>query len=318
MTNVAEPLNRRPMDAAECRRLLETAGWAVMSAAEMDNGTPQPYSVPMAYALGDNGRIIYLTFGPGRKQRALAKNPRLCLTMADVQGLDRWRSVVVTGEARWLVRPEEREPALTAFSAQTVAGTRTTDTPYAASLAEAFLVEVKVEAISGCAVGDAEWRSTGAPTAVEAMTSLRRLVHILRATNLSVERSVGITVAQLFALRQIANHPGQSMGEIAGRTATAQSSVSEVVGRLIKRGFVDRTVDQEDHRRTHLQITAAGLRALDEAPDTIQERLVGAFLALSPERRQAVAEGLELWVAAAGLERVPAPMFFENGGNTEE
>jgi DNA-binding MarR family transcriptional regulator len=150
--------------------------------------------------------------------------------------------------------------------------------------------------------------------APRAMDSLRRLVHALHVATRGSERSVGLSTAQLFVLRQIALAPGQSMSEIGVRTRTTQSSVSEVVGRLVQRGLVTRRPAAADRRRAELRITPQGEAILARAPETIQERLVAGLGRLGASERRALAATLEAWIAASGLEEVQPVFFFEDEG----
>lgn len=147
--------------------------------------------------------------------------------------------------------------------------------------------------------------------AARAMNAVRRMVRALRVSSRAVEREVGISGAQLFVLRQLAAAPGQSLSELVQRTLTHQSTVSEVVGRLVERGLVRRRAAADDARRLELTPTARGRALLRAAPTTVQTDLVDGFARLGPAQRRAVADGLEAWLAAAGLADVPPAMFFE-------
>ena len=145
------------------------------------------------------------------------------------------------------------------------------------------------------------------------MDSLRRIVHVLHVATRRSEQSFGLSAAQLFVLRQLALTSGQSMSDIAAHTRTTQSSVSEVVGRLVKRGLVTRRAAAADRRRAELTLTPAGEAVLAQAPETIQERLLAGFGRLEQPERRALADTLEAWLAASGLEEVKPVLFFEEG-----
>jgi DNA-binding MarR family transcriptional regulator len=150
-------------------------------------------------------------------------------------------------------------------------------------------------------VGDAE----------RAMTALRRLVRALRVSTAAVQRASGISGAQLFVLRALVERPGQSLQDLVARTLTSQSTVSEVVARLVQRGLVARRAASEDGRRAVLSPTAAGRALLRTAPSSIQADLIEGLRRLSPGSISALADALEQWLAAAGLAAVPPTMFFE-------
>ncbi len=144
------------------------------------------------------------------------------------------------------------------------------------------------------------------------MDGLRKVVRALRSGNAQAERAIGISSAQLFALRAIAAQPGGSLGDVAERTLTSQSSVSEVVSRLVEHGLITRAASPKDRRRLELTVSDEGRRLLERAPATVQEKLASGLLSLPPQQRQALAEGFDAWMIAAGLSTVPADMFFED------
>src|SRR6476661_931465 len=81
-----------------------------------------------------------------------------------------------------------------------------------------------------------------------AMDALRRIVRSLRIAERHSEAMLGVTTAQLFVLREVDKAEKITVSELAQRTATAQSSVSEVLTRLAARGLVTRTRPLADRR----------------------------------------------------------------------
>jgi DNA-binding MarR family transcriptional regulator len=154
----------------------------------------------------------------------------------------------------------------------------------------------------------------GSDAAIDAtgriMDALRRVVRALRTANSDARRKLGVGAAQIFVLRQIADHPGLGLAELATRTHTAQSSVSEVVSSLVAAGLVTRVASVEDRRCASLTLTAAGCALVERAATSLQERLIGALERLTDGDRTRLAQALESWLAAAGLEGLPPSMFF--------
>lgn len=143
------------------------------------------------------------------------------------------------------------------------------------------------------------------------MDALRRLVGALRSASRTAVREAGVTGAQLFVLQQLAAEPGQSVTRLAERTSTRQNSVSDVVARLAREGFVTRTPAPDDARRAVVSLTAAGRAAVRSAAPAPQALLVDSFRRLPASHRHSLAKGLELWITAAGLAELPPTMFFE-------
>jgi DNA-binding MarR family transcriptional regulator len=119
-------------------------------------------------------------------------------------------------------------------------------------------------------------------------------------------------------LREVAKAGVLTVTELAQRTATSQSSVSEVVSRLVARGLVLRGQSAGDRRRAAITLTPAGEALLAQSAETVQERMLAAFRRLSPARQEALASALGEWIAESGMGDLEATMFFEPGRSRGE
>lgn len=125
------------------------------------------------------------------------------------------------------------------------------------------------------------------------LVAWRRLAHAVRLRERIAERESGLSGAQLFALRQLADQPGISLGELARLTATHASSISVVVTRLIEKGLVRRERDPKDRRRLLLQPTEAGFARLTRAPESADMLLLEALAENDEEDLRRLARQLE-------------------------
>lgn len=150
-----------------------------------------------------------------------------------------------------------------------------------------------------------------------AIDALRSIVRAIGASSRTATSGGGISGAQLFALRQISDKPHITIGELAERTLARQSSVSELVSRLVDRGFLSRSSSPDDARQVELSLTTKGKKAISESRTTAQEKLIAGLGILPKAKREQIADGLEQWLAAAGLADVPPTMFFEKGKTAE-
>jgi DNA-binding MarR family transcriptional regulator len=148
--------------------------------------------------------------------------------------------------------------------------------------------------------------------ATRSMDAIRAVVRALRINTRASELEIGISLAQLFVLQQVAERPAESLNDLAERTATHQSSVSVVVRRLVDRGFVTRQASTSDKRRVQIALTPAGQKLLVGAPRTIQSRLMTALATLSPAEQHQLANLLTKWIDAAGISRTAPPMMGES------
>lgn len=144
------------------------------------------------------------------------------------------------------------------------------------------------------------------------MNAVRSVVRALRLNTRSIEGKLGISLAQLFVLQQLSDRPADSLNELAERTATHQSSVSVVVRRLVDRGLVTRVASSADRRRVQIALTPDGEAMLRGAPPTVQSDLIQGMSRMQPEQRTTLADLLETWVLASGIDLAAAPMMFED------
>ncbi len=157
----------------------------------------------------------------------------------------------------------------------------------------------------------------GANTSIAAdiratMDALRCLIQELRVSARAVEQHHGISGAQLFVLHQLSAGEALSVGALAERTFTHQSSVSVVVTRLATRGLVRRRKGADDGRRTDVTLTARGRALLARAPEAAQARLIAGLQRLQPSERRGVARGLAALVQHMGLPVGTPNLFFED------
>ena len=143
------------------------------------------------------------------------------------------------------------------------------------------------------------------------LDSIRRLVRLLRVSDRQAQSDLGISGAQLFVLTEIGKTPALSLGDLAARTRTDQSSVSVVVTRLVEAGLITRDRDERDARRLVLHLTRAGRVLLQKAPSVAQERLLTIFDRMPDEERRRFADTFEEIIDSVGAEDGPAPMLFE-------
>lgn len=143
------------------------------------------------------------------------------------------------------------------------------------------------------------------------MNAVRSIVRALRINTRAIELKMGISLAQLFVLQQLAERSAASLNELAERTATHQSSVSVVVRRLVERGFVSRTSSTADKRRIEIELTPEGKRLLEGAPVTIQTQMMNALQRMRPDDRSLLADLLERWLKEAKIDFATPPMLGE-------
>jgi DNA-binding MarR family transcriptional regulator len=150
-----------------------------------------------------------------------------------------------------------------------------------------------------------------------AVDALRRIVRTLRLAATGVEKTTGLSPAQLFVLQRVAEAPGSSLTELADRTLTDRTSVAAVVERLASRGLVERTRSMADRRRVDVVATPGGIALLGNAPHAPTVTLIEALRSVDDDGLRSISEGLQRLEQAMGVANEPAGLFFEDTPSTD-
>jgi DNA-binding MarR family transcriptional regulator len=128
------------------------------------------------------------------------------------------------------------------------------------------------------------------------MAVLQRFRLIARATQRHsqwVERKSSVSGAQLWAMQELADHPGQRIGELAERLAIHQSTASNMLDRIERRGFVRRERTGSDQRVVRVFLTPEGQRALATSPGPARGVLPEALRRMRPAALEALQVSLD-------------------------
>jgi MarR family transcriptional regulator, organic hydroperoxide resistance regulator len=132
------------------------------------------------------------------------------------------------------------------------------------------------------------------------LDAFRAIVRALRTTAATTERQFGISTAQLDAIEWLTDGPCESIQELAERTRTHPTSVTDVVQHLAARGLVNCEPHPIDKRRKRIILTDAGRAVMAAAPPTVWRQLRTGLETMMTEDQQALAELLVRWSAPLG------------------
>jgi DNA-binding MarR family transcriptional regulator len=155
-------------------------------------------------------------------------------------------------------------------------------------------------------------RRRSAEVRAQALERLRTLISALSHSARAVERSTGITNAQLFLLQQLAEVESLSVNDLAARARTQQSTVSIVVARLVRAGLAAKHKSAADGRIAVISLTPKGRRLLRHAPVPPASALLRVIEALPVREARALADGVDALVRALDLSPPEATMLFEH------
>jgi DNA-binding MarR family transcriptional regulator len=102
-----------------------------------------------------------------------------------------------------------------------------------------------------------------------------------------------VNSSQLKAMAAFHEDRRYSMGELCKIANVKMPSMTEVVDRLEKEGFVERVRDSEDRRVVRVQLTSSGRKAHDQILKTREQELFNIFGILDDMEREKFLKALQ-------------------------
>lgn len=110
---------------------------------------------------------------------------------------------------------------------------------------------------------------------------------------------IGVTLAERHLLIELTMYPSPTMGEIAERLLLDKSTVSRLISKAVKKGYVECVTDKKDKRKRFLQITEKGKQTLNAFEPIAFNQTKEALLTLTHDEIETVHKGIALY--AKGL-----------------
>jgi DNA-binding MarR family transcriptional regulator len=131
---------------------------------------------------------------------------------------------------------------------------------------------------------------TGLERRLERISDLmRRLLRTVRVPDARID----MTPTQLVVFFHLYEHPSLRIGALARKMGTAQNTVSEVVSRLQRAGFVRKQRDPADQRAVMVALTESGRSAFEVRRELMRRQHKLMLEALSAEDQARFMEAFE-------------------------
>ncbi|HEY0844405.1 MAG TPA: MarR family winged helix-turn-helix transcriptional regulator [Noviherbaspirillum sp.] len=153
------------------------------------------------------------------------------------------------------------------------------------------------------------------PPHMEALRKLRILIRAAQRHSNWIEKQCGVSGAQLWVMQELHEAPGARVGEVAEKLAIHQTTASNLVDALVKKGMVVKERDPVDQRVVRLALSPDGSALLGRAPKPARglmpealHKMNDAALAELNNGLQALLDVIELDDDNYGLQPLPFTM----------
>ena len=145
----------------------------------------------------------------------------------------------------------------------------------------------------------------------EIMQSLRRIFKAIQNYSHEVSDRFGITGPQLWALKTISQNESLSLSDLSKRMYLHPSTITGLIDRLERKGYVTRNRDRIDRRVISLRLTTKGKSLTRKAPNPVQGKMVYGLRGLRRKRLDLIYESVQKLVEIMEAENVKVTFFFD-------
>lgn len=147
----------------------------------------------------------------------------------------------------------------------------------------------------------------------EIMQFLRRIIKAIQDYSYEVSEKFGITGPQLWTLTTISKNGSLSLGELSKKTYLHPSTITGLIDRLEKKGYVERDRDQRDRRVVKLLLTPKGKGLVKRTPNPIQGKMIYGLRGLNRQELNSIYDSFQKLVEIMEAQNVKVTFFFDQG-----
>jgi DNA-binding MarR family transcriptional regulator len=166
---------------------------------------------------------------------------------------------------------------------------------------------------------NAPWRNDSSQSLAAKEDVLIAIRRIIRATDIhsrKLTKTVGLTAPQLLVMQAIRGLGAVAISRLSSEVSLSQATVTTIIDRLEKRGYVARRRSEQDKRVVHALLTPVGEAAVENAPTPLQEAFSVRFEQLHDWEQSQILAALQRVAAMMDADDLDAAPFLELGDLT--
>jgi DNA-binding MarR family transcriptional regulator len=142
----------------------------------------------------------------------------------------------------------------------------------------------------------------------EILLKIRKIVRSINLESKKVQKEYGVSIPQILCLEYLnrSNNYQATQKELRDYLSLNSSTVSGIINRLEKRGYIARLPKRADKRTTHIVMTSKGSDLLKKTPLLLHEKLSNKLEKVPNDHTTDINEALDLIIDYLGIDDVDA------------
>ena len=143
---------------------------------------------------------------------------------------------------------------------------------------------------------------------IEIIVSVRKIDWSLNLESKALQKDFGLSIPQLLCLSYLEAQPTfqTTHKELMNFLSLNSSTVTGIISRLEKRGYLVKLSNSSDKRLKSIVLTASGKKLLDETPNILHDRLSKKLSLLTKSQKETIKTSLDIIISAMNINNVDA------------
>ena len=154
----------------------------------------------------------------------------------------------------------------------------------------------------------------------DVLIKIRKIVRSINLESKKIQKEYGVSIPQVLILNYLQESPSiqATQGEIRKYLNLNSSTVSGIISRLEKKGYVARLPNSGDKRVVNIALTTSGATLMNSIPSLLHEQLSIKLRTLRNDTLQSIEQSLDTLVNLLEIQELEASPLITIEGNLEE
>lgn len=154
----------------------------------------------------------------------------------------------------------------------------------------------------------------------EILIKIRKIVRSINLESKKIQKEYGVSIPQVLCLNYLHESPNYqaTQGEIKQFLNLNSSTVSGIIDRLEKKGFLARLPKSGDKRVVNIALTSGGDKLLKQIPSLLHEQLSEKLNQLNPDNIKKIEASLDTLINLLNIQSIEASPLITIESNIED